>query len=131
MRSRFLPAMDARDSASAKILMPSATLQCRLSIFDGIVHSGFLAEDQDVAGLCWPPTRRGASLGVKTSRNHNAGDVAVAAITAVLRRKTLHHAAKKRSKGCSAPLLVFDELRRALLLERCGLHDLQLGRIEL
>jgi hypothetical protein len=37
--------------AKIKILMPSTTLHCRLPIFDQIVHSGFIAEDKDVAGM--------------------------------------------------------------------------------
>ena len=31
--------------------MPSTTLHCRLSIFAQKVHSGFIAEDKDVAGM--------------------------------------------------------------------------------
>jgi hypothetical protein len=43
----------------------------------------------------WPPTRRGASPCVKISRNHNAGDVAVAAFFAVLAGEAFHHASEK------------------------------------
>jgi hypothetical protein len=31
--------------------MPSTTLDCRLSIFAQKDHSGFIAEDKDVAGM--------------------------------------------------------------------------------
>ena len=47
----FRSASFYRGSTLSKILMPSTTLHCRLSISNQKVHSSFIAEDKDVAGM--------------------------------------------------------------------------------
>src|SRR5260370_34581090 len=68
--------------------------------------------------LFGPPTRRGPSPSVKISRNHNAGDVSVSAVIAILSGEALNHISEKRSKCLISLLRVFDQLLPGLLFER-------------
>ena len=44
-------------SATITILMPSTAVHSRVSILNQMVHSGFITEDKDVAGMAEPTPR--------------------------------------------------------------------------
>src|SRR2546422_357157 len=74
------------------------------------------------------PTRRGAAR--RISSNHNAGDIAVTAFSAILFGEGLNHIRHERSEGFCSFLLVADKLLRCLLTFGRVPSNINLGRIQ-